>query len=113
MERNDAKASLVHLAVDTLGHLLAWHVTPANEQDRAQVGQLASAVQEVTGDQVRLAFVHQGDRGDAPAQAAQERGMEREVIKLPQAKRGFVLLPRRSCPRAQLCLDDPLSSALA
>jgi transposase len=89
------KGSKVHLAVDTLGHLLALHVTPANEQDRAQVGQLASAVQEVTGDQVTLAFVDQGYTGDAPAQAAQQRGMELEVIKLPQAKRGFVLLPRR------------------
>lgn len=37
----------VHLAVDTLGHLLALHVTPANEQDRAQVRQLAQAVQFV------------------------------------------------------------------
>jgi transposase len=89
------KGSKVHLAVDTLGHLLALHVTPANEQDRAHVGQLASAVQEVTGDQVTLAFVDQGYTGDAPAQAAQQRGMELEVIKLPQAKRGFVLLPRR------------------
>jgi hypothetical protein len=46
------KGSKVHLAVDTLGHLLALHVTPANEQDRAQVGELAQAVQEVTGDTV-------------------------------------------------------------
>src|SRR5204862_1332348 len=35
------KGSKVHLAVDTLGHLLALHVTPANEQDRAQVAELA------------------------------------------------------------------------
>jgi transposase len=31
------KGSKVHAAVDTLGHLLALHVTAANEQDRAQV----------------------------------------------------------------------------
>ena len=31
------KGSKVHAAVDTLGHLLALHVTPANEQDRTQV----------------------------------------------------------------------------
>ncbi len=49
------KGSKVHLAVDTLGHLLALHVTPANEQDRAQVGELAAAVQEVTGGTVELA----------------------------------------------------------
>ena len=49
------KGSKVHLAVDTLGHLLALHVTPANEQDRAQVGELAAAVPEVTGGTVELA----------------------------------------------------------
>ncbi len=89
------KGSKVHLAVDTLGHLLALHVAPANEQDRAQVGELAAAVQEVTGGSVELAFVDQGYTGDVPAQAAQDQGMRLEVIKLPQAKRGFVLLPRR------------------
>ncbi len=35
------KGSKVQMAVDTLGHLLAVHVTPANEQERAQVGGLA------------------------------------------------------------------------
>src|ERR1700687_5970349 len=89
------KGSKVHLAVDTLGHLLALHVTPANEQDRAQVGKLAQAVQDVTGHTVKLAFVDQGYTGDAAAQAAQEQGMQLEVIKLPHAKHGFVLLPRR------------------
>ena len=44
---------------------------------------------------MELAFVDQGYTGDAPAQAAQEHGMQLEVVKLPQAKRGFVLLPRR------------------
>lgn len=34
----------MHAAVDTLGHLLALRVTPADEQDRAQVGELASQV---------------------------------------------------------------------
>src|SRR6266480_2006992 len=89
------KGSKVHLAVDTLGNLLSLHVTPANEQDRAQVGQLAQAVQDVTGHKVELAFVDQGYTGDAPAQEAKEQGMQLEVIKLPHAKRGFVLLPRR------------------
>jgi transposase len=89
------KGSKVHLAVDSLGHLLALHITPANEQDRAQVGELAAAVQEVTGHHVELAFVDQGYTGDEPAQAAQEQGIRLEVVTLPQAKRGFVLLPRR------------------
>jgi predicted TPR repeat methyltransferase len=38
------KGSKVHAAVDTLGHLLALKVTAANEQDRAQVADLAQAV---------------------------------------------------------------------
>jgi transposase len=87
--------SKVHIAVDTLGHLLALMVTPANEQERAQVGELAQAVQEATGQQVEIAFVDQGYTGPEPQQAAQEHGIHLEVVKLPQAKRGFVLLPRR------------------
>lgn len=89
------KGSKTHMAVDTLGHLLALLVTPANEQDRAQVGQLAQAVQEATGDTVEVAFVDQGYTGDEAAQAAEEQGMRLEVVKLPEAKQGFVLLPRR------------------
>lgn len=89
------RGSKVHLAVDTLGHLLALHVTPANEQDRAQVATLAAQVQNVTGDSVEVAFVDQGYTGDDPAQAAAEHGLQLEVVKLPEAKRGFVLLPRR------------------
>ncbi len=42
--------STVPLAVDPLGHLRARHVTPANEQERAQVGRLAAAGQDVTGE---------------------------------------------------------------
>ena len=89
------KGSKVHLAVDTLGNLLSLHVTPANEQDRAQVGQLAQAVQEVTGHSVELAFVDAGYTGEPAAKEAEAAGMRLEVIKLPEAKRGFVLLPRR------------------
>lgn len=89
------KGSKVHLAVDTLGHLLALHVTPANEQDRAQVTELVNAVQEVTGQSVQVAFVDQGYTGEEVAEAAQEQGIELRVVRLPEAKRGFVLLPRR------------------
>jgi transposase len=89
------KGSKVHLAVDTLGQLLAAFVTPANEQERAQVENLAAQVQEVTGDSVEVVFVDQGYTGDEAAAAAERHGMRLEVIKLPTAKRGFVLLPRR------------------
>ena len=89
------KGSKVHIAVDTLGHLLAVKVTPANEQDRTQVEALAQAVQHVTGDQVELAYVDQGYTGAIPAAAAAQHGIHLEVVKHTEAKRGFVLLPRR------------------
>jgi transposase len=64
------KGSKVHLAVDTLGHLLALHFTPADQQDREQVAELAQS-------------------------QAQDYGMDLVVVKHAEAKRGFVLLPRR------------------
>jgi transposase len=89
------RGSKVHLVVDTLGHLLTLHVTPANEQDRAQVAQLAEQIQAITGEAVELAFVDQGYTGTQPAQDAAQHGIQLEVVKLPEAKKGFVLLPRR------------------
>ena len=89
------KGNKVHLAVDTLGHLLALCVTPANEQDRAQVSELAERVQAETGETVEIAFVDQGHTGETASDAAKEHGIKLEVIKLPTAKNGFVLLPRR------------------
>jgi PP-loop superfamily ATP-utilizing enzyme len=56
---------------------------------------LAQAVQAVTGNNVELAYVDQGYTGDEAAQAAAEHGLRLEVVKLPDAKRGFVLLPCR------------------
>jgi transposase len=89
------RGSKVHAAVDTLGHLLALHVTPASEQDREQVEKLAEAVQEVTAESVELAYVDQGYSGERPAADAQGRGIRLEVVKHQEARRGFVLLPRR------------------
>lgn len=89
------KGSKVHVAVDTLGHLLAAQVTPASEQDRAQVGELCRQVQEVTGDSVQIAYVDQGYTGDDPQAAAQQHNIDLVVVKLPEARKGFVLLPRR------------------
>jgi transposase len=97
-ERDGAKkrkGRKVHLTVDTLGHLLALHVTPANEQDRAPVDPLCAALQEATGKSVEMAFVDQGYTGQPAAQAAAAHGIPLEVVKLADAKRGFVLLPRR------------------
>jgi transposase len=87
--------SKVHVAVDTLGQLLALVVTPADENDRAAVAELAEAVQQATGETVELAWVDQGYTGEQAAADAAQHGIRLEVVKLPEAKRGFVLLPRR------------------
>lgn len=89
------RGSKVHMAVDTLGHLLALHVTAANEQDRSQISPLAAKVQDVTGDAVEIASVDQAYTGEQAAQDAEAHHRQLEVIKLPEAKKGFVLLPRR------------------
>jgi transposase len=89
------RGSKTHIAVDTLGQLLAVVVTPANDQERAQVAALAAQVQELTGQTVELAYVDQGYTGDQAVADAQAHGIQLEVVKLPETKRGFVLLPRR------------------
>ncbi len=73
--------------------------------------QLAPAVQDVTGEQVELAYVDQGYTGDEPEHAAAMHGIRLDVVKLSEAKRGFVLLPLVATPlggRAQLRLDGAL-----
>ena len=90
--RNGSK---VHMAVDTLGQLVALTITPANEQERAQVQQLCEAVQHATGETVTLAWADQGYTGEDAHQAARQAGIELRVVKPPEAKKGFVLLPRR------------------
>jgi transposase len=89
------KGSKVHLAVDTLGLLLALRVTAASDQDRDQVAELAAEVQEVCGQAVRVAFVDQGYTGDQPAADAAAHGIDLVVVAHAEPKRGFVLLPRR------------------
>ena len=89
------KGRKVHLAVATLGHYLALLVTPAKEADRAQGAELCEPLQAAPGDAVELAFVEQGYTGERAAEAAQAHAIRLEVVKLSEAKRGFVLLPRR------------------
>lgn len=89
------RGAKLHAAVDTLGHLLACLVTPANAQERDQVTALARAVQRVTGQTVELAYVDQGYTGARAAQAASAEHITLEVVALADARRGFVLLPRR------------------
>ena len=90
--RNGSKT---HIAVDTLGHLLALRVTPANASERDQVAALAADVQAATGQTVTRAYVDQGYTGDQPAADAAAHGIALEVVKHTEAKKGFVLLPRR------------------
>ncbi len=89
------KGSKVHMAVDTLGLLLALHVSPANQQDRSQIEELARKVQEVTGESVELAYVDQGYTGANAREAAERHGIMLEVVKLAEAKRVLALLLRR------------------
>ena len=94
MDTNGATARR-RLAVDALGQLLAVVVTPVNEQDRSHAAALAQRMQEVTGDTVDAAFVDQGDTGEQPAAEAAAHGILLDAVKLPTARRGFVVLPRR------------------
>ena len=89
------KGTKLHLAVDTLGHMLALHATSASADDRAEIDRMAGAVQAATQESVEIAFVDQGYTGERAAKAAEAHGIQLEVVKLPEAKKGFVLLPRR------------------
>ena len=89
------KGSKTHIAVDTLGHLLTLVVTPADEQERAQVAQLCERVQEATGGSVKVAFADQGYTGEDAAQAASGSGIVLEIVRKAEGQKGFVLLPKR------------------
>jgi PP-loop superfamily ATP-utilizing enzyme len=75
------------------------------------VGKLAETVQEATGESVELAYVDQGYTGERPATQAQTHGMRLEVVKHEEAKRGFVLLPRRLCRGARFRMGIAISAA--
>ena len=79
----------MHMAVDTLGHLLAVHVTPADEQQRAQVQMLCEQVQQATGHTVQLAWADQGYTAKQAQQAAQNNGLDLQIVKLPVAKKAL------------------------
>ena len=89
------KGAKVHLAVDTLGHLLAAHVSAANENERVHVDQLLANVQTATGESVQIAYVDSGYNGAATEAVAAKHGVVLQVVSLPEAKKGFVLLLRR------------------
>ena len=66
--------------------------------------QLCQDVQDVTGATVKAAYASENAKhfardgsytGLNAAQAAKENGIELEIVKVPDAVRGFVLLPKR------------------
>ena len=89
------RGSKVHMVVDTLGHLIDLTVTPANEQERAQVKALCQAVQDATGDTVEVAWADQGYTGKQVSADVKAASVELRLVKLPEAKKSFALLPRR------------------
>ena len=56
------------------------HVTPANADNRAEIGQMAKAIQAATDQSVEVTFVDQSYTGDRPAKTAQEHGIELDGI---------------------------------
>jgi transposase len=89
------KGSKVHIAVDTLGHLVSLLVTPASVQDREMIAAIANDIQEVTGDGVEVMYADSGYSGEDCQEAARGEGMELVVVKRPAGAKGFVLLPKR------------------
>jgi transposase len=80
---------------DRSGNLLALRITAANEQEGAQVAELAKKVQEVTGGTVEIAYVDQGYTGEVAVQQAEQDGIKLAAVRHSESKRGFVLSPRR------------------
>ena len=70
-------------------------MTSANKQDRDQVAILSQRVQEATGRNADIAYLDQGYTGDSAADQAKASSIRLQVVKHTEAKRGFVLLPRR------------------
>lgn len=52
-------------------------------------------MQQATGGSVEVVYADQGYTGEAAAEQARESSIELEIVKHHEAKRGFVLLPRR------------------
>ncbi len=89
------RGSKIHLAVGHPGAPPGAVGPPGQGAGPGTGWALAEAVQEATGEYVEVAFVDQGSTGEQPAAAAAEHWIALEIVKLPTAKRGFVLLLRR------------------
>ena len=87
--------SKVHAAVDTMGHVIALLVTPADEQDRDQVYDLCHQIRKVTGDRVDVVLADGGYTGEQAETDAALLDVELVVVKRPTGAKGFILLPKR------------------
>jgi transposase len=68
---------------------------------------VATQGQAVTGDHVEIASVDSGYTGPDPAASAAAHAIELIVVKTPEAKRGFVLLPTRWVVERSLAWTAP------
>lgn len=78
------RGSKLHMAVDTLGHLLALHVTPASTDDRAEVGPSPKPCRR----QLETASIWRLSTRDTPARSP----LQRPRLKGPSSRSS-------SCPR--------------
>ncbi len=91
--------------MDTLGHVLALRVTP----DRAEGERLVDAVQDATTGSNEVTFADQGYNGEKAEAAARTQGVDLVIVRLPEAKRGFVPAVADALDRGTVTgLDNPL-----
>jgi transposase len=102
------QAALKRFAVITLGHPRALSVTPAHDDERSQVGALATQAQAVADVRLEIACLDSGYIGPEPAASAAKPSLELVVVKTPQAQ-WAVVLPQRtlggSLRRTGICLS--------
>ena len=82
------RGNTVRMAVSALGQMWAAPVTPAEAQERAQVHKLREDAQQATGHSVQRAWADQGDTGKAASKAAQDNGIDLQIVKLPNVRGG-------------------------
>jgi len=81
------------MAVDTLCHLLALHLTATSVDDRAEVAKLTDAVQNLTGETFDLIYVDKGYTGEKLADAAKQHGIDCAWSSLPRPRRDLSCCP--------------------
>lgn len=88
--RNGSK---VHAAVDTLCHLIALTVTPANEQERALVDAQCHRVQEATGQTVKLPGRTRAIRASRPEAMRRKTASSCRWSSCPRRKKALCCCP--------------------